>query len=673
MFPNLSKEKIIGIDIETYDPFLLDKGPGARRGEGYILGVSIGTADKGWYFGLNHIDTQNNVKRDKFTKWLGDLFNTPGIEWVGANIYYDLLWLRSELGLKVSKKSMCVDVQAIETCLCSPDNVKLNTLAKKYLNEEKDEDWLYEIATKIGVITRDEFLEHKTKRESGQNAKTIGNKVKSSLYLMTYTDVQAYAETDACLPVRIYEKQKPLIVEQKAEKVVNLESRLIPALVEMFYLGVKFDVEKAKQRSQKINETASKKKEIINKLYGREINTNSPDEVMEIALDRGWDIVLTEKSGKLTMSEDYLKNQNDEVANAIIEINHLTDIKSKFFDGLVNKAPLGRLHTSYFATKQEFGGTRTGRLSSANPNLQNISTENEDPLTMVRDLFLPDTGVWGCIDYSQQEYRLLVHYCYALKGMYKNYWKIKDVESAIRSTEKAYNAYIEDPATDFHKYVQDNINNVFAEKGISYRLTERKPVKNINFMGVYGGGKTKTKEMLGLDSKTAGLVYDTYHEASPYIKAIQVVTDTEAQKRGYISTISGRRSRFELWEPQEFPGQDEKGNYKFWKAYPLPEALEKYKGKPLKRSGTYKALNYLIQGSGAEVMKEAIVNLYEKYDLIPHLTVHDELNFSLPDNEKDRAEMSKIILDTMQNSEMFHISIPMLCDIEMGTNWHDIK
>jgi len=671
IFPNLKNEKILGIDIETYDPYLLDRGPGAPRNEGYILGVSIGTEDSGWYFPLNHIDTHNNVDRKKFIMWLKELFDTPRT-WIGANIVYDLIWIYSELKIEISKQSKIRDVQTIETLICSPENLKLETLSNKYLNESKDEEWIFNEAIKLGIILESEFDDYKKDLKAGINAKVVPNKVKSSLHLMTGESVKKYAEKDANLPVRIYSKQLPLINEQDVHRVVDLESRLIPVLTHMYIKGVKFDVEKAIRRSDTCKKEINKlNKELFNEV-GFEFNPSSPDDLIKVAESRGWKIELTPKSGKIKTSEDYIMSHGDPIGNIIQRISKLEHTNSLFFEGCLNKAGSGRLHTTYYAVPSEFGGTRTGRLSSSNPNLQNIATENDDPILSVRDLFLPDEdSLWGCFDYSQQEYRLLIHFCYALKPFFKNY-RIHNIQSVIESINHAQSIYINDPNTDFHDFVRDTVNAALFKSGSSMVL-DRKPIKNLNFMSIYGGGKKKTQMMLGVSKELAEEIATTYHSNAPYVKAIQKVTDEESSKRGFIKTISGRKCRFTNYEPREFPKQDENGDYIFWKPYPLDKAVEVYKGKPLKRAGTYRALNYLIQGSGGDIMKQAMVNLYENHGIIPHLTVHDEIDLSLPLDESARYNIINNVLQAMEDELDFPLNVPMKCDIEVGTNWLNIE
>jgi DNA polymerase I-like protein with 3'-5' exonuclease and polymerase domains len=247
---------------------------------------------------------------------------------------------------------------------------------------------------------------------------------------------------------------------------------------------------------------------------------------------------------------------------------------------------------------------------------------------MIRSLFIPEEGAhWGVFDYSQQEPRITVHYSSLL---------------GLTGAEEAVEAYSSQDA-DFHQIVADMAD------------IPRKQAKNINLGLTYGMGKDKLIRELGLESEEAFQLLNKYHDRVPFIKGIQSMCTRMADQRGYITTLGGRKCHFDLWEPSH--GE---------RSTPLPheEALDKY-GQSIKRSFTYKALNRLIQGSAADMTKLAMRDLW-KEGLVPHLQVHDELDYSV-----ETEEQAQLIIDKMVNC--VELKVPLVVDYEKGQTWGEAE
>jgi DNA polymerase I-like protein with 3'-5' exonuclease and polymerase domains len=278
--------------------------------------------------------------------------------------------------------------------------------------------------------------------------------------------------------------------------------------------------------------------------------------------------------------------------------------------------------------RNEDGGTVTGRLSAANPNLQQVPARHEIIGPMVRSLFLPEEGqFWAANDFSSQEPRLLVHYATLLD---------------LPGAEKMANAYREDPNTDFHQMVADMA-------GI-----KRKAAKTIGLGLMYGMGKAKLAAQLDLPLDEASELITTFHQKVPFLRGTidAVMRRIEhPASGGSIRTLLGRKCRFPLWEPVE---------YGVNKPLPREQAIIEY-GQRIKRSGTYKGLNRLIQGSAADQTKAAMVALHKAgFDLL--LQVHDEVAISVRD-KSEAEEASRIMAQAVT------LEVPSRVDVEVGPSW----
>jgi DNA polymerase I-like protein with 3'-5' exonuclease and polymerase domains len=268
----------------------------------------------------------------------------------------------------------------------------------------------------------------------------------------------------------------------------------------------------------------------------------------------------------------------------------------------------------------------------AQPNLQQVPARHEIIGPMVRGLFLPEEGqLWASNDFSSQEPRLLVHYASLL---------------SLPGSESMVDAYRANPDTDFHQMVADMA-------GIN-----RKQAKTIGLGLMYGMGKNKLAEELDLDITEASDLIGQFHQNVPFLKG----TVNAVMKRiehpatgGAIRTLLGRKCRFPLWEPVEWGVN---------KALPREQAVIEY-GQRIKRAGTYKGLNRLIQGSAADQTKKAMLELWKNGSRIV-LQLHDEIVLSV-DDKKAAEEAAEIMVNAVK------LEVPSRVDVEVGPSWGESK
>ena len=574
---DLREYKEIAIDLETNDPDLKSLGSGNVINKGHIAGVAV--AVEGWqgYYPIHH-EQGGNMDPKLVLKWLQDVLNQQDTTFIFHNAMYDVCWLRSA-GLTI--KGPIVDTM-IAASLIDENRLsyQLNTLAKYYAGESKDEKVLIEAA-----------------KEYGLNAK-------ADMWRLPPMFVGQYAEQDAKSTLKLWQRLKIEMHNQELMDIFNLETRLFPCLVDMRFKGVKVDLEKAqniKQNLIKREESLIKK---IKNLTGVDVEIMAARSIakafdkLKLPYDR------TAKSNEPSFTKNFLQNHPHELPQAIAEARELNKAHTTFIDSITKHEHKGRIHADINQIRSDQGGTVTGRFSMSNPNLQQIPARHPELGPLIRSIFIPeDKHVWGSFDYSQQEPRILVHYA-----------KLQNL-SGVDEIVDAYNA----GDADFHQVVADMA-------GI-----ERKQAKTINLGLMYGMGKNKLMAELGLMKESAEKIIKQYHTKAPFVKQLMDNVSRRANDRGKIRTLLGRACHFDLWQPVQFG---------VFKPLPLEQARKEY-DEPLKRAFTYKALNKLIQGSAADMTKKSMVCLYEN-GIIPHIQIHDEVDISV-ESDVHAEEIIKIM------------------------------
>ena len=600
VFPQFSETETIAVDLETYDPHLMTCGPGWATGRGHVVGIGIATDNWNGYFPIRH-EGGGNLDEGLVLRWLRNTLSSEKREVIFHNSLYDVGWLRRE-GVDVKGK-------ILDTIVAAPlvnenrYSYSLDNLGEFYCNEKKDESLLQNAALAFGVNP------------------------KSEMYKLHAKYVGPYGEQDAVLTLKLWKKLKLEIAEQNLEKILDMECRLIPLLLEMRWRGVRVDEEKADTISKQLSLKEQKIMVEIKRQYGSEVNLWANASLQSIFEKNKIWFPRTAK-GMPSFQRDWLEGHDHELPQLIVKARKLNKARTTFIDKMIKDHCFnGRIHAEAHAMRNDRGGTVSGRFSYSNPNLQQVPARDPEIGNLIRSLFIPEEGCqWGVFDYSQQEPRLTVHYADQMK---------------LTGAQDAVKLYTEENA-DFHQIVADMAN------------IPRKQAKTINLGLSYGMGKEKLIKELGIDDTEAESLFQQYHANVPFIRALQDQCARVAMDRGYIKTFAGRRCRFDLWESR------------YERTLPLPfeEAKEKY-GDNLKRSYTYKALNRLIQGSAADMTKLAMLGLWEE-GIVPHLQVHDEVDISI-----ENTEQANTVARIMENC--VELAVPLLVDMELGTSWGETK
>ena len=602
-YPDLSQAKEIAIDLETKDPNIKTKGPGWATFDGAIVGFAVAAYDQQWYFPIQH-DAGGNMDLAITTAWMQDVLNTPATK-IFHNASYDVGWLKIN-GFDI--KGPIVDTM-IAAALINENRFSfaLNSCAKDYLGEIKNETFLNEKAKEWGIDP------------------------KADLWKLPAGYVGFYAEQDAGLTLRLWQRFKTEISKQSLNDVWEMEMELLPILIDTRMRGIRVDEEKASLLKK---EFKGKESEVLGKIKKEttlDVDIWAARSVAQVFDRIGVDYPRTPKSDEPSFTQNWLVNCDNPIAQLIRQAREINKFHSTFIDSIQRYAHKGRIHSEINQLRSDQGGTVSGRLSYSNPNLQQIPARNKEYGDKIRSLFLPEEGKqWGSFDYSQQEPRLVAHYA-------------ASVDQQFTGADEFIDAY-KNEAADFHQIVADMA-------GIS-----RTHAKTINLGLFYGMGKAKLAKELGISKDKAEILLNQYNSRVPFVKRLATEVTNSASKYGFIRTIRGRKCRFDMWEPATF-GMN--------KAMQYEEAKAIY-GNNIRRAFTYKALNRLIQGSAADQTKQAMINCHKK-GYQPLLQIHDELCFSIND-DSDIVGVKEVMENAIEN-----LKVPFKVDVALGRSWGEAK
>ena len=599
-YRDLSDAKEIAIDLETRDDGIT-KGIGAgwATGAGEIIGFAVAT--EGWqgYYPFGHFGGGNLIK-EQVMRYMHDVCSLPCTK-IFHNAQYDVGWLQA-YGIDV--KGEIIDTMVAGALIDENRyTYKLNALAKDYIGELKAETDLIEAAKAHGVDP------------------------KMEMWKLPAEHVGYYAEQDARLTYLLWQRFKHEIRQQNLETIWELEKNLLPILIKMRKQGIRVNVEKAEQ----LQIDFSKKEKVllskIKKLVGKDVDIWAARQI-GFAFDKlGIDYPKTPKTGEPSFTQNWLMNSKQEISKLIVEAREINKFHNTFLNSIMKYEHKGRIHGEINQLRSDSGGTVSGRLSMSNPNLQQLPARNKDFGPLIRGLFLPEEGhKWGSFDYSQQEPRLVVHYAASIGEGYEG-------------SQELVEAYTNADA-DFHQTVADLV-------GI-----DRKQAKTIGLGLMYGMGKNKLANMLGVSFDEAKELINKYNKRAPFVKMLSDRCMQKANSEGVIRTKLGRKCRFEMWEPKDF-------------GVHTPERFEnasaKYGSSNIKRAFTYKALNRLIQGSAADQTKQAVVECH-KNGFTPILQIHDELCFNLSDDE-DVSKIKRVMEGCVK------LKVPSVVDVAIGKDF----
>ena len=467
-------------------------------------------------------------------------------------------------------------------------------------------DYLAEIYLHYQTIHIDELIGPKGKNQ--KNMRDLDPK-----------DVYLYACEDADVTLKLKNVLEKELKENDAERLFyDIEMPLIPVLVNIERNGVLLDTEALKQSSAHFTAQMEQIEKEIYELAGETFNIASPKQVGEVLFDK---LKIVEKAkktktGQYVTSEEVLESLRHKhpVVEKILEHRGLKKLLGTYIDALPQliNPRTGRVHTSFNQTV-----TATGRLSSSNPNLQNIPIRDENGKE-IRKAFIPDVGcLFFSADYSQIELRIMAHLSED-KNMIDAFLSNHDIHAATAA--KVYKIDLKDVGSDM-----------------------RRKAKTANFGIIYGISVFGLAERMNVDRKEAKELIDGYFETYPGVKAYMDKSIQVAQEKGYVETIFHRK-RF------------------------LPDINSR--NAVVRGYAERNAINAPIQGSAADIIKVAMARIYQRFQtegiqakMI--LQVHDELNFSVPVNEKERVE--EIVIEEMEKAYRMHV--PLKADCGWGKNW----
>lgn len=561
----------------------------------HLVGISFSfRPNQAFYLPLRHSDQKKKkqMPADRAFAILSNIFSDPKIKKIGQNIKYDLIVLRRE-GLEV--KGIDLDSMVL-SYLLEPNWGKhsLNKLALTYL--------------KSSTISYHDIV------GKGKNEKTMDQ--------VEAEKVIPYACQDADFAFQLASILWDKVTEEKLETLYRqVEQPLIEVLADMEYWGVKVDGEALKALSEELESELIRLQKKIFAQCGVEFNLNSPQQLAHVLYER----LGLPPTKKTKVTKDYSTglpvlqdlSKKYPVAQDILEYRQLAKLKSSYADALpalINKET-GRIHTSYNQTV-----TSTGRLSSSDPNLQNIPARGELGRRF-RQAFIPDAGhIFLSADYSQIELRILAHL---------------SQDSALIET------FIKD--RDVH---QETAARVFGSFGLSPE-EQRRRAKIINFSIIYGASAFSLARELGTSTGEAQEFINTYFERFPLVKKFQEQCIKEAMETGFSRTMLGRKRA-------------------------VPEL--KQKNSFSRQAGERIALNTPIQGTAADLIKLAMINIWREIKTQGLRTrmilqVHDELVFEVPKNEVNTIE--SLVRSKMEN--VFPLRVPLKVHLGWGINWAEAK
>ena len=422
----------------------------------------------------------------------------------------------------------------------------------------------------------------------------------------------------------IFDTRKQLLEELERNEMLDLfekiEMPLTRVLADMENTGIRVDKEYLKGVEVELEDQMKEIEQEIYELAGSEFNIMSPAQLAKILfVDLGIKYPKKVKDEKYSTSKDILDKivNVHPIVNKVLEYRTLAKLYTNYAVGLQNEIREdGRIHTIFTQTL-----TRTGRLSSIEPNLQNIPARS-DYSKLIRKAFLPDEdSVLLSSDYSQVELRIFAHMSHE-KNLIQAFIDNKDIHAKT--------------ASDIFHVPMENVTKDM-----------RRNAKAVNFGILYGISGFGLSEDLGIDINTAKQFIDNYLETYPGIQDYMEEAKANAYKYGYVKTLMNRKRVIEELNNKNYM---------------------------IRSSGERMALNTPIQGTAADILKKAMVEIYDEFNKRNLkskmlIQVHDELVFNVLNNELD--EVKKIVRDIMENT--FKLDAPLKVDIETGTNWYEAK
>lgn len=570
-------KRILSLDTETTSTDAIDAE---------LVGLSFAVEEFSAFYVPVPADRQ---QAQKIVNIFKPIYEDPSILKIGQNIKYDMEVL-SNYGVTLGGEMF-------------------DTMVAHYLLQPElrhNMDYMAEVYLKYKTIHIDELIGPKGK---GQR----------SMRELRPEEVYEYAAEDADVTLRLKNLLEPRLKETGAWQLFSeVEMPLVRVLASMELTGVRIDTQSLAETSQMLTARMAGMEQEIYRLAGEEFNIASPKQVGDILFGKMKIVEKPKKTktGQYVTSEEVLQQLRgkSDIVGKILEHRGLKKLLGTYVDALpklVNRRT-GRIHTSFNQAV-----TATGRLSSSDPNLQNIPVRGEDGKE-IRKAFVPEEGcLFFSADYSQIELRVMAH--------------LSGDENMREAFVEGYDIHAATAAKIYHKAVAD------------VSRDERTKAKRANFGIIYGITVFGLAERLDISRREATELIDGYFATFPRVADYMERAKAEAREKGYAETLLHRR-RY------------------------LPDITSH--NATVRGFAERNAINAPIQGTAADIIKIAMVRIYDRFkreNLRSKmlLQVHDELNFSVYPDEKEAVE--RIVLEEMQGA--YPLSVPLVADCGWGANW----
>ncbi len=602
-FPNIPRGEIIGLDYETTG--LRYWLPDFR-----VFGIAVAADSESWYWDVR--DTPNVVE------WLRDML--PGRKAVAQNAQYEYQCSRV---LGIDPRSVDWYCTMVHECLIDEHHLTYDLASiARYRGIDSEKTAILEsIRVAMGWATAREVLERLSE-------------VPPAL-------VARYGASDAGDALKIYYAQRPLIIEQGLQQVSDLESRLMPVLADMSWGGVRVDLEAAYAAIPKLDAKEEILQQEINEIAGGKFNVNSTPQVRaffkpEPISKYQWrlidgTLVGPTKGGKgPSLDQHVMREIKHPMAKKIQDLRKTIKLRDTFIRGHVIGSADGEgyVHTQFNQTRNDAdAGTVTGRLSSTDPALQQITKRDKENAAILRSMFLPDQDDdWFCTDYSQVDFRCAAH---------------------LINDDAIIAAYRDDPTLDYHQIVSDMTG---IPRNAAYAGAPN--TKQINLGLAFGAGAGKLAFMMGMPyeifelrnkmayrpGQEASDIFELYHKKLPGVKEFMKKAESVAKSTGYVRTAIGRRLRFP--------------------------------------TGAHKAAGLLYQAYAADLHKYGLIAIddtirTERMDARLLMSCHDEGGISMKQDEEAKRLLMKAYTNFNSEDSVIQMRVPITASGDFGPNWYE--
>lgn len=603
MFPEIPKNEIISLDYET-------TGLKYWQPDFRVFGIAVAVGDNHWYW---------------------DVRNTPNIvEWLR-----EIIQGRTVVAHNAQYEYQCTRCLGIDPRLT---NWYCTMIAECLINEHHLSYALASVASNRGVDSQKTRILEEIRVAMGWRDT---REVLSRLSEVPPAIVAPYGASDASDALLIYRAQQAEISKQDLHRVLRLEQDVMPVLADMSWTGVRVDLEAAHAAIPRLDEQEGILQTEINTITGGNFNVNSSPQVRaffkpEPISKFQWrlidgTLVGPTKGGKSpSLDQNVMRTIKHPLAEKILALRKTIKLRDTFIRGHVigSADGDGYVHTQFNQTRNdEDAGTVTGRLSSTDPALQQITKRDKVNATILRSMFLPDSGdQWLCADYSQVDFRCAAH---------------------LINDQSVIDAYTQDPTLDYHQIVSDMTG---IPRNATYAGAPN--TKQINLGLAFGAGAGKLAFMMGMSyeikesrgkmqyvaGQDASDVFQLYHKKLPGVKEFMKKAESIAKETGYVRTAIGRRLRFP--------------------------------------TGAHKAAGLLYQSYAADLHKIGLVEVDAliRTESLPArllMSCHDEIGVSMKHDDDMKNQIVKHYTNFNSESSVIQMRVPIRASGDFGNNWYE--